>query len=81
MELGSHVAAVHAGVGEPAALLGEFRRSVVLVPVVGGRLLTASHGGIRWVFAFSDESALARFAASGEDDPGREQRRPSPTTG
>jgi hypothetical protein len=57
---------------EFAVLLGEFRRSAVLVPVdEDDAPLTADFGGIRWLYAFSDEHALARFAlARGED--GRE---------
>ncbi|MER7174526.1 hypothetical protein [Streptomyces mesophilus] len=57
---------------EFAAVLGEFRRSAVLVPTVGEAdgdksLLTAESGGVRWIFAFSNEQALARFAmARGE---------------
>ncbi|MFJ7998107.1 SseB family protein [Streptomyces sp. NPDC096310] len=53
---------------EFAALLGEFRRTAVLVPDDGqGGLWTAEQGGIRWICAFSDEAALARFAlARGE---------------
>ncbi|KOG32942.1 hypothetical protein AQJ84_34305 [Streptomyces resistomycificus] len=51
--------------GEFAALLGEFRRSAVLVPVTEDEIpLTADQGGIRWIYAFSDESALARFAVA-----------------
>lgn len=53
------------------ALLGEFRRTAVLVPLVladGDEVpLVGELGGIRWIYAFSDESALARFAiARGE---------------
>ncbi|MEV6178647.1 hypothetical protein [Streptomyces sp. NPDC052015] len=53
------------------AVLGEFRRTAVLVPLVvtdGDEApLAADFGGIRWIYAFSDESALARFAiARGE---------------
>ncbi|MFJ8586389.1 SseB family protein [Streptomyces sp. NPDC093595] len=51
-----------------AALLGEFRRTAVLVPVdpYGGPW-TAEHGGVRWICAFSNEETLARFAhARGE---------------
>ncbi|MFI6035234.1 hypothetical protein ACIBBD_13905 [Streptomyces sp. NPDC051315] len=48
------------------ALLGEFRRTPVLVPLAladGDEApLAADFGGIRWIYAFSDESALARFA-------------------
>ncbi|WP_246033541.1 SseB family protein [Streptomyces hundungensis] len=54
---------------EFAAGLGEFRRTAVLVPEVGGGWWTAEWGGIRWIHAFSDEAALARFAiARGEGD-------------
>lgn len=57
-----------------AALLGEFRRTAVLVPLgdEGGPdgepgLLTADFNGIRFLLAFSDEQALARYAqARGE---------------
>lgn len=61
-----------------AALLGEFRRTAVLVPLAGrgaaagtsgpeAGFWTADHGGIRWILAFSDDAALARFAfARGE---------------
>ncbi|MFC4499894.1 MULTISPECIES: hypothetical protein [Streptomyces] len=53
------------------SLLGEFRRTAVLVPLVpvdGDEVpLAADFGGIRWIYAFSDEPALARFAiARGE---------------
>ncbi|MGW0839087.1 hypothetical protein ACWD26_02805 [Streptomyces sp. NPDC002787] len=53
---------------EAAALLGEFRRTAVLVPLsVDGDPLTGEFGGIRWIYAFSDEPSLARFAiARGE---------------
>ncbi|WP_374215160.1 hypothetical protein [Streptomyces longispororuber] len=71
------------GLGEPevlarqrefAELLGEFRRTPVLVPLGGdpaerGELgmLTADFNGIRFILAFSDEQALARYAqARGE---------------
>lgn len=53
---------------EFAVLLGEFRRTAVLVPVdpYGGPW-TAEQGGVRWICAFSNEEALARFAhARGE---------------
>ncbi|MFE9649919.1 hypothetical protein ACFYO0_38580 [Streptomyces sp. NPDC006365] len=48
---------------EAAALLGEFRRTAVLLPLgENGSPLTAEFGGIRWIYAFSDEATLARFA-------------------
>ncbi|WP_308094274.1 hypothetical protein [Streptomyces californicus] len=57
-----------------AELLGEFRRTAVLVPLGDEPgpeeergLLTADFNGIRFILAFSDEQALARYAqARGE---------------
>lgn len=58
------------GQGDLRAVVGEFRRSEVLVPVVDGSLLSVEAGGIRWLFAFTDEAALERFAqARGEAVP------------
>ncbi|WP_240045937.1 SseB family protein [Streptomyces sp. L-9-10] len=46
-----------------AMLLGEFRRTAVLVPFDEyGSLWTAEQNGVRWICAFSDEEALAGFA-------------------
>ncbi|MEV7736768.1 SseB family protein [Streptomyces sp. NPDC088921] len=60
------------GQGNLRAVVGEFRRSEVLVPVVDGSLLSAEAGGIRWLFAFTDLAALERFAeARGEPVPER----------
>ncbi|MFE5911365.1 SseB family protein [Streptomyces wedmorensis] len=57
---------------EFARLLGEFRRTAVLVPFDdGGSLWTADFNGVRWICAFSDEEALARFAVA-RGDAGRE---------
>ncbi|MGW6856690.1 SseB family protein [Streptomyces xanthophaeus] len=53
---------------EFAVLLGEFRRTAVLVPFDPyGSLWTAEQGGVRWICAFSDEDALARFARAQGD--------------
>ncbi|MEU5596274.1 hypothetical protein [Streptomyces sp. NPDC020298] len=60
---------------EFAVLLGEFRRTAVLVPLdtENGAPLTADLGGVRWIYAFSNEHALARFAlARGEGEGDRE---------
>ncbi|MEW1688985.1 SseB family protein [Streptomyces sp. NPDC091265] len=38
------------------------RRSVLLVPTVGEGLWSARLGGVRWIYGFTDEVALARFA-------------------
>ncbi|WP_190122404.1 SseB family protein [Streptomyces inusitatus] len=49
---------------EFAVALGEFRRTAVLVPFDPyDSLWTADQGGVRWICAFSDEEALARFAS------------------
>ncbi|MEU6087401.1 hypothetical protein ABZ865_11450 [Streptomyces sp. NPDC047085] len=49
------------------AVLEIFRDTAVLVPVEDRGWLTADFGGVRWILAFSDESALARYAlARGE---------------
>ncbi|APE22631.1 MULTISPECIES: hypothetical protein [Streptomyces] len=51
-----------------ARLLGEFRRTAVLVPYDDlGSLWTADFNGVRWICAFSDEKALARFARARGD--------------
>lgn len=75
MSLLSEIARIRDGQGNPAALVGEFRRTPVLIPLSGDNLMSAESGGIRWLFAFSDEEALARFLAhrgiSPEDAPGR----------
>ncbi|MEU6987675.1 SseB family protein [Streptomyces sp. NPDC046324] len=61
-----------AGRREFARLLGEFRRTAVLVPLDEyGSLWTADFNGVRWICAFSDEEALARFAVA-RGDAGRE---------
>ncbi|NUK11202.1 SseB family protein [Streptomyces lunaelactis] len=53
---------------EFAVLLGEFRRTAVLVPFDAyGSLWTADQNGVRWICAFSDEEALARFAQAQGD--------------
>ncbi|MGW2747913.1 SseB family protein [Streptomyces sp. NPDC001450] len=51
------------------ARLGEFRRRRVLVPYgENGAALTVEMHGARWLLAFTDEAALARYArARGED--------------
>ncbi|MEW2401581.1 SseB family protein [Streptomyces sp. NPDC046862] len=56
--------------GDLRAVVGEFRRSELLVPVVDGSLLSVEAGGIRWLLVFTDDAALTRFAeARGEAFP------------
>ncbi|NSC24736.1 hypothetical protein FM076_27705 [Streptomyces albus subsp. chlorinus] len=72
MELTAEIAATRAGRGDPRSLVGEFRRTVVLVPTVGeDRVRTGLYGGVRWIYAFTDEAALARFALARGEAPDR----------
>ncbi|MFI9119823.1 pentapeptide repeat-containing protein [Streptomyces bikiniensis] len=50
--------------------MGELRRALVLVPVDSGGLWAAELGGVRWICAFTDEAALARFARARSLAPG-----------
>lgn len=43
-------------------MLGEFRRAPVLAPLADGGLMSGARGGVRWIYVFTDEAALARFA-------------------
>lgn len=54
----------YAGVGEPHMVLAEFRASLVLVPQTGpgGPVWTGDEGGVRWIYAFTDEAELVSFA-------------------
>ncbi|MFI2346271.1 hypothetical protein ACH492_04240 [Streptomyces sp. NPDC019443] len=64
MELTEEIAAYRDGRGEPGRLVGEFRRTVLLAPLAAGAdggLMSAVQGGVRWLYAFTDEAALARF--------------------
>ncbi|WP_246530673.1 hypothetical protein [Streptomyces bathyalis] len=47
--------------------LGEFRRSLLVVPIRDGGILAGDHGGLRWIYAFTDTDTLTAFAqARGE---------------
>ncbi|MEV7424187.1 hypothetical protein [Streptomyces sp. NPDC091212] len=77
--LAERIAERRAGSGDPRSLVGELRRALVLVPLDGGGLWTGESGGIRWIFGFTDETALARFAkarAAGPTGDGRDTSRP-----
>ncbi|MFD7322590.1 SseB family protein [Streptomyces sp. NPDC059875] len=67
--LAERIAERRSGGDDPRALVGEMRRSVLLVPVADGGLWSVRAGGVRWICGFTDETALARFAlhhASGD---------------
>ncbi|MEU9122475.1 SseB family protein [Streptomyces sp. NPDC048506] len=72
MSLADEIAAVHAGQPNPAALVGEFRRTHVLLPTTDDAFMSAELDGIRWLYAFTDEEALSRFALSRGVEPGTE---------
>ncbi|MFJ3902833.1 hypothetical protein [Streptomyces sp. NPDC090025] len=50
------------GGDDPRELVGEMRRSVLLVPIADGGLWSVRAGGVRWICGFTDRAALARFA-------------------
>ena len=63
MGLPEEIAATREGRGDPGALVGELRRTAVLVLRSGDEdIVTSSFGGVRWILAFTDEGALARYA-------------------
>ncbi|MEU9981720.1 hypothetical protein [Streptomyces sp. NPDC050856] len=72
MRLREEIAAVRGGAGRPERMLGEFRRSVLLAPISGGGLMSGERGGVRWLYAFTDEDALARFVTARGMDPATE---------
>ncbi|MGP2438633.1 SseB family protein [Streptomyces sp. JW3] len=57
------------------SVLGEFRRSLVLVPIRDGGILTGDQAGLRWVFAFTDTDTLTAFAQARGEGGGWEFRR------
>ncbi|WP_232247288.1 SseB family protein [Kitasatospora azatica] len=63
------IEAVYAGRGDSAELVDLLRSATVLCPLVDGEPLVAELGSIQWIYAFTDEAALARFAvARGDGD-------------
>ncbi|MEU3185126.1 SseB family protein [Streptomyces sp. NPDC006923] len=60
--LAERIAERRSGGDDPRALVGEMRRSVLLVPVTDGGLWSVRSGGVRWICGFTGEAALARFA-------------------
>ncbi|WP_431783051.1 hypothetical protein [Streptomyces chumphonensis] len=64
MRLTEHIAAVRAGQGDPHAMLGEFRRTPVLLPHAEDGLRVGAWGGFQWIYAFTGEERLARFVVA-----------------
>lgn len=65
----AELADLHAGNGDPDALIDAFRQSVVLVPTLeGGDLWAGEKGGVHWIYAFTDDTELARFAVARGND-------------
>ncbi|MFB7256134.1 SseB family protein [Streptomyces nojiriensis] len=67
MGLAEEIFAVRGGSGHSGRLLGEFRRTTLLVPLSASEdagLMSGWQGGVRWIYAFTGEEALARFAGA-----------------
>ncbi|MFD3681618.1 hypothetical protein [Streptomyces sp. NPDC058613] len=67
MGLTEEISAMRGGSGHAGRLLGEFRRTALLVPLSegdDGGLMSGWQGGVRWIYAFTDEEAVARFAVA-----------------
>ncbi|MCX4750552.1 SseB family protein [Kitasatospora sp. NBC_01287] len=60
----ARLAALHAGQVDGPALVGELREALVLLPIRGGEPLAGDAEGVRWLYAFTGEAALARFASA-----------------
>jgi hypothetical protein len=60
---GEQIAGYWSGHGDPQALVGEFRATRVLCPLTDrGELWSAQWEGVSWLYAFTSEQSLARFA-------------------
>lgn len=55
-------AAEAAALAEVMEMVGEFRRSLVLAPLLDGGWMSAEQAGLRWLYAFTSEETLAAFA-------------------
>ncbi|WP_329566435.1 SseB family protein [Kitasatospora sp. NBC_01266] len=64
VELTERLAALQAGQVNGPGLIAAFREALLLAPTENGKPLAADSGGVRWLYAFTDESALARFASA-----------------
>ncbi|MDH6116693.1 hypothetical protein [Kitasatospora sp. GAS204B] len=58
------LAALHVGQVDGPSLVAELREALLLAPTGSGELLAADAAGVRWLYAFTDEPALARFASA-----------------
>jgi hypothetical protein len=67
--LTAEIAAMREGAGRPGRLVGELRRATLLAPVADGALMSGQQGGVRWLYAFTDEESLARFLVRRGADP------------
>jgi hypothetical protein len=60
--LAQHLLALHSGKSDSARVALDVRRSVLLMPTRDGEPLAGELGGIDWLYAFSGEEALERYA-------------------
>lgn len=67
-ELVDEISRIHHGTIDAPRLIAAFRDAIVVVPTDGRQaLLTVDLRGVRWVPAFTDTVALARFALARGD--------------
>ncbi|WP_458245968.1 SseB family protein [Streptomyces sp. MAI_2237] len=71
-ELVDRLAASHEGRLDGAALVGAFRRALVLVPLDGEAVWSTDFGGVRWLYAFTGEDSMGRFLAARGSGPDTE---------
>ncbi|WP_327070882.1 SseB family protein [Kitasatospora sp. NBC_01302] len=62
--LAERLAALHDGQVDGPELVGELREALVLLPTRCGEPLAGEAEGVRWLYAFTSESTLARFASA-----------------
>lgn len=62
--LTARLTALHDGQVDGPALVGELREALVLLPTRGGEPLAGDAEGVRWLYAFTSEAALGRFASA-----------------
>ncbi|MGF1425934.1 SseB family protein [Kitasatospora sp. LaBMicrA B282] len=62
--LSERLAALHAGQVDGPGLVRELRAALVLLPTQDGEPVAGDAEGVRWLYAFTGEDALARFATA-----------------
>jgi hypothetical protein len=72
---------LHTGGGGGREVEAAFRASRILVPLDDGDVRAVERDGLRWVLAFTDETAIRRFLTErGEQPAGAPAGAPTPAT-